>query len=340
MLSDLLSTISITRSRWMVIDLAAGVALRMACPDSLHFLLILRGYPTLRPNNTSPVGMPATTVGLIAPNTAFSMTAGVDDAGRAEVITFGEDEEGLVACSVGHGQSQATVLYGCFEIEPIRWAPLRRMLPTTLVIGADDGHHFPWLERTASLRPLQTAIAGPGADAVSNRWAEVCVVQIIRHYTATPGGGIGLNAGLVGDPKIAHAVREINARPSAPWTVALLARRVGMSRSAFTDGFLSTVGETPFRYITLIRLALACQQLRCEGLSILEIAGQVGYGSDIAFIRTFKRVYGMTPTEYRAQHLKTRHPPEPLESSAYPAFVFWDNETIEGTTEQETADKA
>jgi transcriptional regulator GlxA family with amidase domain len=179
-----------------------------------------------------------------------------------------------------------------------------------------------WTGPLSGVRPLQLALAGEGANALGRRLAEMCVIQVIRTHHATARIGAKPVEVSAVDPRITEAVRLINARPSTAWTVEGLARKVGMSRSVFSEAFDAAIGEAPIRYLTRVRMTIAAQMLRNQSAPLIEIAHQVGYSSDISLIRTFKRFFGVTPTEFR-NHLAENEPRDvanfPL---AHPAFVF------------------
>jgi AraC-like DNA-binding protein len=120
----------------------------------------------------------------------------------------------------------------------------------------------------------------------------------------------------------------INARPSQDWTVTRLAAAVGMSRSVFSEEFLHQVGEAPIRYLTHVRMTIACQMLKNPNVPIMEIAHQVGYSSNISLIRTFKRFYGITPAAYREYQSAAESAPMPGFVPAHSAFVFGDDTSL------------
>jgi AraC-like DNA-binding protein len=99
---------------------------------------------------------------------------------------------------------------------------------------------------------------------------------------------------------VGHALRLLHQEPSAPWTVASLAREVGVSRATLARRFADEVGETPMAYLTEWRLALAADLLREPDATVAGVARQVGYGTGFALSAAFSRVRGISPSEHRA----------------------------------------
>jgi transcriptional regulator GlxA family with amidase domain len=108
----------------------------------------------------------------------------------------------------------------------------------------------------------------------------------------------GWLAGLK-DPFVSRALSLLHARVGKEWTVAELGREVGLSRSALADRFTRLIGEPPMRYLARWRIQVAAQQLRDSDMPLVRIAEQVGYESEAAFNRAFKRSFGVPPARWR-----------------------------------------
>jgi transcriptional regulator GlxA family with amidase domain len=128
-------------------------------------------------------------------------------------------------------------------------------------------------------------------------------VEIIRrHLEALPPGSIGWLAGLR-DPQIGAALRLIHARPAEGWSLERLAREVGLSRSIFSDRFTHYVKISPMQYLAHWRLQLAGRLLEQSGVSIAQAGARVGYESEAAFNRAFKKFVGVPPGTWRKERL-------------------------------------
>ena len=123
-------------------------------------------------------------------------------------------------------------------------------------------------------------------------------VETIRHYLETlPPAETGWLAG-VRDPMIGHALAALHGAPTEPWTVGRLAREVGLSRSVLAERFAGLIGQPPMQYLALWRMQLA-SRLLLEGRSVASVASAVGYESESAFSRTFKKLLGRSPAAWR-----------------------------------------
>ncbi len=200
-----------------------------------------------------------------------------------------------------------------------RFEPLRESLPPLVCVRSRDGalaletvtetgrflqpiahqHQAEWWQ--ASLRYLidEVAAPGPGNRAVLARLAEFLFMQVLRwqlRYAAD--GRRGWLAGLQ-DAHVGRALTLLHAEPAQAWTVEELAQRVAMSRAAFANRFVELVGESPIQYLAGWRMHLARHLLRESTLGIGEIAGRVGYESEAAFSRAFRRAVGAPPATWR-----------------------------------------
>jgi AraC-like DNA-binding protein len=136
-----------------------------------------------------------------------------------------------------------------------------------------------------------------------SRLVDLLFVQTVRHWLTTtrdqPLGWIG----ALRDPRVGTALSHLHANPERAWDVASLAAVVGMSRSSFAARFVELVGEPPSKYLTRLRIDLAARLLRTPGATIAHTAARVGYDSEAAFSRVFKRYMHLPPAAFREQHL-------------------------------------
>ena len=153
----------------------------------------------------------------------------------------------------------------------------------------------------------ETATPGPGNRAVLARLAESLFLELLRWQLqfATQGHGGGWLAGLY-DPQVGPALTLLHAQPERSWTVEALAKEVGVSRAALAKRFVELVGESPIQYLAGWRMHLAQHLLQDSKLGVAEIAGRVGYDSDAAFNRAFRRVVGSPPATWR--HAREEQP--------------------------------
>jgi len=217
----------------------------------------------------------------------------------------------------GGGGTKARFICGYLNCDQ-RFNPLIGTLPTMLVVrscndyasvDAIDGNgtrpaHVSqgsgtWLSTTLKFTTNEARNAQPGNAAMLSRLTELMFVEIVRQYMQQlPPDQRGWLAGL-NDVTVGRALRLMHANPAHNWTVAELAHEAATSRSALADRFTELIGESPMKYLAGWRVQLAKQMLRDGDSSIAEIATRVGYESEAAFNRAFKRSAGSPPAAWR-----------------------------------------
>lgn len=191
-----------------------------------------------------------------------------------------------------HGHDYASISGGSFRI-----VSGQEVLPPVVVIRA--GRTGP-MAHTLELIMLESESKDEGSQVVLDHLAEIFVAQALRAFLSEGGQAASPWLRAISDPQIGAAIEEMHEQLDRPWTVMELASIAGMSRSAFAFRFKELLGEAPLEHLTRCRMQAAERLLRENGHKLFEIAQAVGYDSDGAFHRAFKRVVGVTPGEYKA----------------------------------------
>jgi AraC-like DNA-binding protein len=139
----------------------------------------------------------------------------------------------------------------------------------------------------------------PGQQVVLDRMLDVLVVDALRAWFDRPESDPPAWYSASSDPVVGQALRLVHEQPEHPWTIAGLARACGVSRAGLARRFSAALGEPPMSYVAGWRLALAADLLRDPNTTVGSVAHRVGYGSPFTFSTAFKRVYGLSPSEYR-----------------------------------------
>ncbi|MEZ5669647.1 MAG: AraC family transcriptional regulator [Alphaproteobacteria bacterium] len=203
--------------------------------------------------------------------------------------------------SHGGGGSATRILCGYLDIANAACVPLLDELPDLIAIGATDRGPQAGLAPVLEYTVREAEAVKPGAASLVFRMAELFFVEVLRHYVATaPGGDRGWLAALR-DPVVARALHLLHQDPARDWSVDTLAQAVASSRSALAGRFTARLGCSPMRYLTRWRVQLAAKQIADQGLCIAAAAAAVGYESESAFHRAFKREFGQTPAAWRRQ---------------------------------------
>jgi AraC-like DNA-binding protein len=205
--------------------------------------------------------------------------------------------------SYGGGGAAVSLVCGAVRREHPAAHRLVRSLPSTIVTKA-DASGTEWMHTTLRLLGAEARQARPGGEAVITRLADIIVIQAIRSWLdSDPAARTGW-LGALRDPAIGKAIALVQADPSYPWTVALLASRLAMSRSAFAARFTELVGEPAMQYVTAWRMQVAYAALRGGAKSVGPLSRELGYRSEAAFARAFKRVIGVAPGAVRRGDLE------------------------------------
>lgn len=190
------------------------------------------------------------------------------------------------------------ILSGIFTFDETRKNPLLRSLPSIIRRRIAVGQNFGGLTGIHDLI-AEVDASLMGFQSIAERMAEVLFMQAIRDYVASvPENSIGW-LGAIADPKIAQVLSTIHAHPSNPWTIASLGRAVGLSRTVLANRFRQLTGTTVIAYATEQRMEKAADMLTTSCGSVAEVAGAVGYESEISFSRAFRKWAGMPPGKYR-----------------------------------------
>ena len=204
----------------------------------------------------------------------------------------------LCVSLAGGGPDGARIVCGFLGCDARPFNPLLSALPRVIHLPASR-------EGTAGARQLlelalaESTTPRPGSDGVLSRLSEVLFLEVVRFVSATlTSEQAGWFAGLR-DPAVGLALGRLHERPALPWTLQSLAREIGTSRSVLAERFAHLVGMPPMQYLGRWRIQLAANLLRTSGAGLGDIAERVGYGSEAALSRAFKRTLGASPAHYR-----------------------------------------
>lgn len=208
------------------------------------------------------------------------------------------DRVGGVVALGGSGEP-ATLLCGWFQFDPSASRPLVDLLPPLIHVRMDASRSHA-LAGTLELLAIETLQPGLGSGLVVSRLADILFVQAVRAHVAASGQDEAGWLGALADARLGAALRAMHRDMARPWTVDALASAAKLSRSAFASRFRQRVGQSPLEYLTRWRMVKAAQLLRQQRLSLGQVAAEVGYESEAAFSKAFKRQIGQAPGAWRA----------------------------------------
>ena len=217
----------------------------------------------------------------------------------AETLVQPSPRGGMVRIAHGGGGGRTRFVCGYLACDSRLCRPLLGALPRMLRVPLGGRAGASWMIGTVQRAAEESQSPRPGTDAVLAKLSELLFVEAIRCYIESlPDDQRSWLAGLR-DPHVSRALRLLHGEPGRSWTVDELAQQSGLSRSALADRFVMLIGEPPMQYLTRWRLALAARTLKQGNETILRVADQVGYDSEAAFNRAFKREFGMPPAAWR-----------------------------------------
>jgi len=202
----------------------------------------------------------------------------------------------------GGGGETSRFVCGYMICDPHISRPILSGLPPVFKVNIRTDRSGQWLE-SSILHLVEEAISGRvGSEAMLAKLSEVLFVDTLRRYVAgLPEQQRGWLTGAR-DPIVGKSLGLMHRRIAHPWTIASLADEVGISRSALVERFTRYLSQPPMAYLTRWRLQLAARSLERTSRGVAEIAGDVGYESEAAFNRAFKREFGQPPGRYRSDH--------------------------------------
>jgi AraC-like DNA-binding protein len=224
----------------------------------------------------------------------------VENAALLQRITAGD----LSPMQAGGGGAITRFVCGYLTLDPLLCGPILESLPAILKVNVRTDRAGHWLEQSI-MHLLEEAVSDrTGSDAMLARLSEALFVDTVRRYVAgLPDQTTGWLAGAR-DPVVGKSLALLHKRPEHPWTIAELATAVGVSRSALIARFTRYLPDPPMAYLTGWRLRLGAQALTSSSKGVADVAAAVGYESEAAFNRAFKRAFGVPPAQYRRQTRK------------------------------------
>src|SRR3974390_1313988 len=236
--------------------------------------------------------LPRNDVHLVGSDLTLRPVAGAD-------IIQPPKDGGLFTIHYGGGGERTRMICGYLGCDDIEENPVPPPLPPLLKLDAEQGGAAEWIRSTFQYAADEVASGRPGSETVLAKLSELLFVEAVRRYAETlPQSQTGWLAGLR-DPYVARTLALLHRDVTRDWSVDDLSREVGLSRSALADRFLGLIGTPLMHYLANWRMQLASQKLRNTSASLAQVADSVGYSSEAAFSRAFKKTFGTAPAAWR-----------------------------------------
>ena len=293
--SDVLHFIRLKSCVYFVRDFWSPFAMQLDGNVVAQFHAVLRGNCVIEANGKQYQGAPGDV--FLFPQCDPHVIA---DAPGRDAVSGPQFMEslGTDAPLFAEGESPTQLLCGHYEYRGDIRHPLIDELAPVIHVRAGDLFATDTMHAVIPTLTRELANPGPGSTAVVENLAEILLIQTVRAHVEQERIQVGVMAGLL-DRRLARAFQLVHANYQHPLTLDDLGAAAGMSRSAFALRFKTVVGMTPIAYLALWRMCSAHDLLTFEGLTVAETAIRVGYESDIAFSRAFKRHFDKNPGAVR-----------------------------------------
>lgn len=245
----------------------------------------------------------------------------IENGPRTKAINDREElahvlSQGLKLVRLGGGGEVTKFVCGYMACEPRLAQTLLAGLPPVFKVNIRTDSAGRWLENSIRSSVAEADLSTAGSEAVLAKFSEALFVETLRRYIALlPERQKGWLAGAR-DTEVGKALAMMHRHPARPWTLADLAKAAGLSRSVLAERFRHYLGEPPMAYLTRWRLQLGQQLLVSTSYSVAQIAAEVGYDSEAAFNRAFKREFKLPPARFRAGAKSTQKKLQPKKVAA------------------------
>jgi AraC-like DNA-binding protein len=217
----------------------------------------------------------------------------------------------LPAIRHGGGGERVDLVCGYLVSDDPLFDPELRVFPSAFVVRLPPGATSGWVQASVQYAATERVPSNASPTLVSTRLPELVLIEVLHHHLASaPAADRGWLAALR-DPVLAPALALLHREPARRWTVAGIAAEVAVSRSVLDERFRQVLGRSPIRYLTEWRMHLAEELLDTTELGVVPIARRVGYESEEAFSRAFKRMHGESPGRWRTRERGRTDRPRP-----------------------------
>jgi AraC-like DNA-binding protein len=217
----------------------------------------------------------------------------------ANDIVKPREDGGLFSIQHGGDGGRTRMICGFLGCDSLAGNPIISTLPAIMRLDAEPGGAADWIRSTFQYAAQEIEAGRPGSETVLAKVSELLFVEAVRRYAnGLPEGQTGWLAGLR-DQYVARALAVLHGDIVRPWNMDELGRAVGLSRSALADRFVRLIGMPPIQYLAGWRMQVATEKLRNTSLPLARVAETVGYGSEAAFSRAFKKAFGTAPATWR-----------------------------------------
>jgi AraC-like DNA-binding protein len=297
--ADALRSLNVRSSIFCLSELCAPWGFRVDGSKVAKFHVVLAGSAILEVDGGDPITVTEGDVILLPRGDAHTISGEQGSAIVPMQELLVDHVDGHTRLRYGGSGGVTRLLCGGFTISDHLLDSTVALLPDVVRVDAGSVASTVWLEPVLTTLESEAVAGQLGADAILAKIADVFLAQALRAWLVGAERAGLLVAGALHDGPIANAVQALRLRFAEPWTLQLLAKHVGLSRSGLATRFRRLVGQPPMRYLAKVRLSQAAGYLATSHLSIYEIARLTGYDNDATLSKAFRREFGRPPGSYR-----------------------------------------
>ena len=300
LLSEVLQDLRLTRASYGRSEFTAPWGVEIPYKDGVRFHFVAEGSCWMLTERQSPIFLNTGDVVLLPHGTGHVIA----DEPNRQPRRLDEWRPHLIGNSTYHltgggGGIRALIVCCTIAFDGPTAHPLLELLPDVLHVRRSTQHETA-LPMLLNLMASEVASQRIGSATIMTRLADIVMTQIVRSWIETRPTDLSGWLAAVTDPQIGTALAKIHRQPGDAWTVDALAAAAGMSRSLFSERFMALLGVSPARYLLQWRMRLSTVWLQTENMTVSEVASRLGYASDAAFSRAFKRFFGLSPGGLRS----------------------------------------
>jgi AraC-like DNA-binding protein len=297
-LAETLEALRLRGTAYFKAEFRAPWGMALPAGDVAAFHVVVQGGCWLRVPGQPPRELRGGDVLLFPQGAAHELAHAADAEAHPAEELLGRPGERPPDSGYGGTGSVTTLVCGHFSYDRRGLHPFFTALPEMIHVSGEDAQHASWVATASQMAAAEATGGQRGASVVVDRLAEALLIQTLRQFLAGSAEPRGFLAAAE-DPGIGRALSCIHGHPARRWTVGDLAGEAGMSRSVLAQRFRELVGESPMRYLARWRMLAARRLLTAGALGTAEVAERVGYDSEFAFAKAFKRFFGEGPGAVR-----------------------------------------